>query len=214
MTTKLSLILISALILAGIIISAVVYPVLPAQVASHWNVSNQVDGYMSRFWGVAMMPLITIAMAALFLAIPAIDPLKANIAQFRGVFNGFIVLMVAYMLYIHILTLVYNLGVIFPISVPMIPAMGLLFVFAGVMMGRSKRNYFIGIRTPWTLANDTVWDETHKLGSKMFIAAGIISVLTMFLGENGFWLMMAIIMGAALVPVVYSYILFTRLEKK
>ena len=214
MTTKLSLILISALILAGIIISAVVYPVLPAQVASHWNASNQVDGYMSRFWGVAMTPLITIVMAAIFLAIPAIDPLKANIAQFRGVFNGYIVLMVAYMLYIHILTLVYNLGVILTNSVPKIPAMGLLFVFAGVMMGRSKRNYFIGIRTPWTLANDTVWDETHKLGSKMFIAAGIISVLTMFLGENGFWLMMAIIMGAALVPVVYSYILFTRLEKK
>jgi len=214
MSTKLSIILISILILVGVIVSAVAYPILPGQVASHWNASNQVNGYMSRFWGVALMPLIAIGMAAFFLAIPEIDPLKANIAKFRGAFNGFIVLIVAYMLYIHLLTLVYNLGIVFPISAAMIPAMGLLFVFAGVMMGQAKRNYFIGIRTPWTLSNDTVWDETHKLGSKLFIAAGILSVLTVFLGENGFWLMMVLILGAALVPVVYSYVLFARLEKK
>ncbi len=214
MSTKLSIILITALILVGVIISAVVYPKLPEQVASHWNASDQVDGYMSRFWGVALMPLITIGMAVLFLAIPEIDPLKANIAKFREAFNGFIVLIVAFMLYIHILTLVYNLGIIFPISVAMMPAMGLLFVFAGLMMGKAKRNFFIGIRTPWTLSSDTVWDETHKLGSKLFVAAGILSVLTIFLGENGFWVMMVLIMGAALVPVVYSYVLFARLEKK
>jgi uncharacterized membrane protein len=214
MSTKLSIILIAVLILAGIIISAVMYPRLPEQVASHWDVNNQVNGYMPRFWGAALMPLITIAMAALFLVIPEIDPLKANIAKFREAFNVFIVMIVAFMLFIHILTLVYNLGITFPISVAMMPAMGLIFVFAGVMMSKAKRNYFIGIRTPWTLANDTVWDETHKLGSKLFIGAGILSMLTAFMGENGFWVLMIILLGAALVPTVYSYVLFARLEKK
>ncbi len=214
MSTKLSITLIAILILAGIIAGFVIYPRLPEQVASHWNANDEVDGYMSRFWGVALMPLITLGMTALFLVIPAIDPLKANIAQFRGAFNSFIVLIIAFMLYIHGLTLAYNLGYIFRMSLALIPALGLLFVFAGVMMGQAKRNYFIGIRTPWTLANDTVWDETHKLGSKLFIAAGSLSLLTIFLGENGFWLMMALILGAALIPVVYSYVLFARLEKK
>ena len=214
MSTKLSVTLITIFIVLGVIISAVAYPLLPEQVASHWGANDQVDGYMSRFWGVALMPLITLAMALLFLAIPAMDPLKENIAKFREAFNTFIVLIVAFMLYVHILTLIYNLGYTFRMSLALIPGLGLIFVFAGVMMAKAKRNYFIGIRTPWTLANDYVWDETHKLGSKLFIAAGILSVLTMFLGENGFWLMMVLILGAAFVPVIYSYILFTRLANK
>jgi len=214
MSTKLSVTLITIFIVLGVIISAVAYPLLPEQVASHWGANDQVDGYMSRFWGVALMPLITLAMALLFLAIPAMDPLKENIAKFREAFNTFIVLIVAFMLYVHILTLIYNLGYTFRMSLALIPGLGLIFVFAGVMMAKAKRNYFIGIRTPWTLANDYVWDETHKLGSKLFIAAGILSVLTMFLGENGFWLMMVLILGAAFVPVVYSYILFRRLANK
>ncbi|MCL5611410.1 MAG: SdpI family protein [Chloroflexi bacterium] len=214
MSTKLSITVITILILIGIAISIAVYPHLPEQVASHWNANDQVNGYMSRFWGVALMPLITIGMALLFLAIPSIDPLKENIAKFRDTFNAFIVLAVAFMLYMHILTLVYNLGHTFRISLAMIPGLGLIFVFAGVMMSKAKRNYFIGIRTPWTLANETVWDETHKLGSKLFIGAGILSMFSLLLGENGFWLMMTLIMGAALIPVVYSYILFVRITDK
>ena len=214
MSTKFSITAIAILILIGLAISIAVYPRLPEQVASHWNANDQVNGYMSRFWGAALMPLITIVMALLFLAIPSIDPLKENIAKFRNTFNAFIVLVVAFMLYMHILTLAYNLGYTFRISQAMIPGLGLIFIFAGIMMNKAKRNYFIGIRTPWTLANDTVWDETHKLGSKLFIGAGILSLFSLLLGENGFWLMMALIFAAALIPVIYSYILFTRITDK
>ncbi len=214
MSTKLSIIVIVILILVGVIVSALAYPHLPEQVASHWNANDQVNGYMSRFWGATLMPLITIAMALLFLVIPSIDPLKENIAKFRDTFNIFIVLIVAFMLYMHILTLAYNLGYTFRISQAMIPGLGLIFFFAGIMMGKAKRNYFIGIRTPWTLANETVWDETHKLGSKLFIGAGILSLFGLLLGEAGFWLMMILILGAGLIPVVYSYILFARIADK
>jgi len=214
MSTKLSITVIAILILIGVTVSIIAYPRLPEQVASHWNANDQVNGHMSRFWGAAFMPLITIGMALLFLAIPAIDPLKENIAKFRDTFNTFIVLVVAFMLYTHILTLAYNLGYTFRISLAMIPGLGLIFVFAGIMMSKAKRNYFIGIRTPWTLANETVWDETHELGGKLFIAAGILSLFSLLLGENGFWLMMALIMVATLIPVVYSYILFARITSK
>lgn len=213
MSTKNSLIIIAILIIASIIVSAVVYPQLPEQVASHWDANDNVNGTMPRFWGVAFAPLLTIFMALLFMVIPGIDPLKANIAQFRETFNAFIVLIVAFMIYIHILTLVYNLGYIFRISLAMIPALGLIFAFTGVLMGKAKRNFFIGIRTPWTLSNDEVWDKTHALGSKLFIVAGLGSLLTIFLGENGFWLMMALIMGAAFIPVAYSYVLYRQIVK-
>jgi uncharacterized membrane protein len=165
---------------------------------------------MSKFWGIFLMPTITIALMGLFLVIPHIDPLKANIAKFRGVFNWFIVVFVAYMLYVHGLTLAAALGYQFNMTVMLIPVIGLLFVGMGYMMGRTKRNFFIGIRTPWTLSSETVWDETHKFGSKLFMLGGVVTIFTAFLGETGIWIMLAALLGAGLAPIVYSYILWRR----
>ena len=95
MTTKTTSIISIILIAIAVIAGAVFWNQLPDQMASHWNVNDQVDGTMSKFWGVFMMPLITLGMLVLFLVIPNIDPLKANIAQFRESFNLFIVLIVA-----------------------------------------------------------------------------------------------------------------------
>ncbi len=96
-TSIISISLIAITVLAGVLL----WNQLPEQMASHWNVNDQVDGTMSKFWGVFMMPLITLGMLTLFLIVPNIDPLKANIAQFREAFNLFVVLIVAFMLYIH-----------------------------------------------------------------------------------------------------------------
>ncbi len=214
MSTRTTLVISILLIFIAVAFSAAIYGRLPEQMASHWNASDQVNGYMSRFWGAFLMPIISAGMLVLFLVIPGIDPMKDNIKKFRDVFNVFIALIIAFMLYIHILTLLYNLGYALRISLAMIPGLAIIFIFAGIMMGKAKRNYFIGIRTPWTLANDTVWDETHKLGSKLFIGAGAFSLLGIFLGENGFWLMMILLGGAGLIPVVYSYVLFTRIANQ
>src|SRR5512133_225335 len=99
-TTIIVLLMLAAAVLAGLLL----WNRLPDQMASHWNINDQVDGYMPKFWGVFLLPLITLGMLALFLVIPSIDPLRANIAQFREVFNLFIVLIVAFMIYIHGLT--------------------------------------------------------------------------------------------------------------
>ena len=177
---------------------------------SHWNAAGQVDGYTSKFWGVFLMPIITIVLVGFFLIIPQIDPLKANIAKFRGAFNWFIVAFVAYMLYIHALTLAASLGFQFNMTIMLLPVVGLLFIGIGYMMRQAKRNFFIGIRTPWTLSSETVWDETHKLGAKMFMFGGAVTIVSAFLGENGIWLMLATILVVAFVPIIYSYILWRR----
>src|SRR3989304_5156379 len=122
MTTRLTSIIVLALIATALIAGALLWDQLPDQMASHWNVNDQVDGTMPKFWGVFMMPLITLGMMVLFLAVPNIDPLKANIAQFRETFNLFIVLIVAFMLYIHGLTLAWSLGYQdFKMSAAMLP---------------------------------------------------------------------------------------------
>jgi uncharacterized membrane protein len=185
---------------------------LPDQMASHWGPSDQVDGYTSKFWGVFLMPLITLGMMALFLIIPGIDPLKANIAQFRDVFNLFITLIVAFMLYIYALTLRWNLGYTdFAMSKAMLPAMGILFFFIGYLLRKAKRNFFIGIRTPWTLSSDRVWDETHRIGSVLFMISGVFALLGSFFGGmTAFWFLFVPIIASTLITLVYSYVIYQR----
>jgi uncharacterized membrane protein len=185
---------------------------LPDPMASHWGPNDQVNGYISKFWGVFLMPLITLGMILLFLVIPGIDPLKANIAQFRDVFNVFITLIVAFMIYLYALTLRWNLGYTdFGMSKAMLPALGALFFFIGYMLRKAKRNFFIGIRTPWTLSSDTVWDETHRIGSVLFMISGGLAFLgSLFGGMTAFWFVFVPIIGSTLITLVYSYVLYQR----
>jgi uncharacterized membrane protein len=210
-TTIVVLLMIAGAALAGVVL----WNQLPDQMASHWGPNDQVDGYMSKFWGVFMMPLMTLGMMVLFLIIPGIDPLKANIAQFRDVFNLFITLIVAFMLYIYALTLRWNLGyTAFAMSKAMLPAMGILFFFIGYLLRKAKRNFFIGIRTPWTLSSDRVWDETHRIGSVLFMISGVFALLGSFFGGmTAFWFLFVPIIGSTLITLVYSYVLYQRESK-
>lgn len=210
MSTRNTSIIVLILIAISIVAGVLLWNQLPDQMASHWNANDQVDGYMPKFWGVFMMPLIVLGMYVLFLVIPGIDPLKANIAQFRDAFNLFIVLISVFMLYIHGLTLAWSLGYQdFKMSAAMLPFMGVLFIFIGYMLRQAKRNFFIGIRTPWTLSSDTVWEKTHQLGSILFMVSGVLAIIGSFLGgELAFWLFFVPLMGSALFLVIYSYILY------
>ena len=157
------------------------------------------------------MPVVTTGILALFLVIPNIDPLKANIAQFREYFNAFIMLIVLFMVYMHILTILWNLGYDqFNMGTAMLPAIGLLFAFAGIMMRHAKRNFFIGIRTPWTLSNDRVWDETHRVGSSLFIISGILAFLGAFFEEYAIWFILVPVLGSTIFLFAYSYVLYQR----
>ena len=89
----------------------------------------------------------------------------------------------------------------------------LLFFYIGMMMEKSKRNWFIGIRTPWTLSDDRVWERTHRLGGRMFKAAALVSLLGLAAGEYAIWLLLVPILVAAFYPMVYSYFEYKKLHK-
>jgi uncharacterized membrane protein len=210
MTTKTTSIIALTMISLALLAGVALWNQLPDPMASHWNASGEVDGYMSKFWGVFLLPLITLGMFVLFMIVPKIDPLKANIAQFRETFNLFIVLIIAFMLYIYGLTLAWSLGYQdFNMSTAMLPFMGVLFIAIGFMLRKAKRNFFIGIRTPWTLSSDFVWDKTHQLGSILFMASGAFTIIGGFFGGmTAFWLMFVPLIGSSLFLVIYSYILY------
>lgn len=210
MKTYTTSIIVLILIAAAVIAGALLWNRLPDPMASHWDVNDQVNGYISKFWGVFLMPLMAFGFLLLFLAVPNIDPLKANIAQFRDIFNLFIVFITVFLLYVHALSLAWNLGYRdFKFSTAMLPFIGVLFFFIGYMLRKAKRNFFIGIRTPWTLSSDTVWDKTHQLGSILFMLSGAIAFLGSFFGgAAAFLLLLVPLIGSTLFLIIYSYILY------
>ncbi|MBI5840619.1 MAG: SdpI family protein [Chloroflexi bacterium] len=214
MSTRLTISIAIVLLAAFIVMGMAVWNVMPDQMASHWNASDQVNGYISRFWGVFLVPVMAAGMLVLFFILPQIDPLKANIVKFREAFNLFILLIMLFFGYIWVLTLVWNLGYTnFRMSTAMLPAMGLLFIYIGWMLRKAKRNFFIGIRTPWTLSSDKVWDKTHQLGSILFMISGVLALIGSLFGSNAIWFVMVPLLGSTMFLVVYSYVLYQRETK-
>jgi uncharacterized membrane protein len=205
MKTKNIQILITGLIVISFLIGAYLQPYMPDKMASHWNASGNVDGYTSQFWGLFLMPVISIVLFLAFTLIPRIDPLKENIEKFRGYFDVFILLLFGFLFYLYVLTVLWNLGYRFNIIQLLAPAFGLIIYYAGVMMENAKQNWFIGVRTPWTLSSETVWDKTNRLAGRLFKVAGVLAALGAVFPEYAIFLILVPVILAAIYPIVYSY---------
>lgn len=198
------------IILISFLIGIYFYSKMPEMMASHWNAKGEVDGYMSRFWALFLMPLMSFGLFLMFLIIPKIDPLKQNIEKFRKYFDIFIILMLGFLFYIYLLTIFWNLGTRFSMTQLMIPALSALFYYCGILVENAKRNWFIGIKTPWTLSNEKVWEKTHKLGGKLFKAAAIIILLGIVLENYALLFVLAPIFFVSIYLVVYSYFQYQK----
>lgn len=198
-------IIILGIIVVSSLIGMYFYPRMPGAIASHWNIGGEVDGYMSKFWGLFLMPLISLCLLLLFVLIPKIDPLRANIEKFRNYYDGFIVLMIVFLFYVYLLTIFWNVGLRFNMIQLLAPAFGILFYYCGILIENAKRNWFIGIRTPWTLSSDKVWERTHKIGGRLFKITGVVGLLGVLFHD---YAMLFILMPVILITaytVLYSY---------
>jgi uncharacterized membrane protein len=203
-----------ALVVLAFAISAFAYPSVPDRVASHWNTRGEVDGTMGRFWGVFFLPLLLAGLVVLLTVVPSIDPLKANIAQFRRYYDQFILVFAIFMLLVHLQVILWNLGVEISPNLIMPIGIAMLFFYLGIMLRHVKRNFFIGIRTPWTLSSDAVWEQTHQLGGRLFQAAGVLALLGAFFPNHAWLFVLAPTIVAALVSMAYSYAVYRKLERE
>jgi len=210
---KVSWIAVVIIILIGFGLSAYFLDDLPEQVPSHWNSKGEIDSYMPKNIMVWLMPGVTVFIAALLYFIPRIDPLKKNYAAFQDYFEGFIVVISAFFLLVHALTIAAGLGHEFAMNQFVMPAVGLLMLYIALLLRKAKRNWFVGIRTPWTLSSDVVWDKTHRMGSYAFAALGVIFMIMIFVPDS-LGLMLPVILVFALSPVAYSYYVWTQEKKK
>jgi uncharacterized membrane protein len=179
---------------------------MPEQIAIHWNIRGEVDGYLAKFWALFLMPFLSLGIFLLFLAIPKVDPLKHNIEKFRNYYDGLIVAVLVFLLYLDSLVISWNMGFRFSMFQALAPAIGVLFYYLGVLTENAKRNWFVGIRTPWTLSNENVWDKTHKLGGKLFKIIGVlIGILGFFFEQYFVLLILAFVLIDAAFVTIYSY---------
>jgi uncharacterized membrane protein len=202
------------LIVVSFAVSIYFYPQMPEKVASHWNARGEVDGYMPKFWGIFLIPLISIFLFLLLWAIPKIDPLRMNIEKFRKHYDGFVLIFLGFMLYVQVLIISSNIGIEYNMTQMLSPAFGILFYYCGFLVENTKQNWFIGIRTPWTLSSEKVWNKTHKIGGKLFKASGVIALFGFILPSYALFLMAAPVILAAVYTVVYSYFEYRKEEKK
>jgi uncharacterized membrane protein len=185
------------------------YPQLPDQLASHWNSNGEVDSYMSRDMGTFLLPVMAVAIYLLMLYLPRLDPLKKNYKQFQSEYDSFILVMSIFFTYIYTLTIVFNLGFYFNMSQAVPPVMSLLFLFIANLMKKSKRNWFVGIRNPWTLSSEKVWNKTHKLGSLIFKLFAVVFLFPMFI-PNSMTIVITILLAGVTGLFIYSYMEYKK----
>lgn len=200
-------------IIATLLLTAAVYPSLPPIIASHWNASGVADGSMAKFWGLILIPLIMIGTVALFAVLPRIDPLRKNYEKFQNYYEGFILVFVLYMLAIQALIILWNTGYPVSMNIAFPILFGILFIYLGFLLEHAEQNWFVGIRTPWTMNSVTVWRKTHEMGGKLFKIAGVISLLGALAGRYALWFILIPAISVAAYTVAYSYVAYRNEQK-
>lgn len=193
---------------------AYIYPSLPTEVPIHWNAKGEIDGW-GRKTNLWLIPALTVGLVYLiFLIIPKIDPKK----QLQNMGSKFYQLKFVFMLFMSALSLfiLYSTqqqGISNPNTLGLI--IGLLFAAIGNYLPSVKSNYFIGIRTPWTLENEVVWKKTHRMAGRIWLIGGLLLIgLSLILPAITFiYVILGISLPLALIPLVYSYIIYKKVEK-
>ncbi len=182
----------------------------------HWGVNGEPDGYGGKFEGLMLLPLISVAVIGVFAAIPLIEPRRANMARSLRPFRVVWVAMLAFVAALHVAMVTSAFGHRVDMSVVMGAGIGLVSIAIGAVLGRVESNFMFGVRTPWTLSSERSWRLTHRLAGRLFVGAGVATVASagVALATGWSWLPFAALMigdlGAALIAVVYSYVVWRR----
>jgi len=192
------------------VMTLVAYPVMPDAVASHWNAAGDLNGTMPKFWGLILIPLLMYGFCALLVVLPRIDPLRNNYQKFQDYYDGFILVFAAFLFFIQLQIILWGLGIHISPNLTMPPMIGILFIYIGFLIGHAEPNWFVGIRTPWTLSSDSVWKKTHQRGATLFKLAGVVSMIGILAGIYAWLFILIPAIAVALYTVVYSYIEFRK----
>jgi len=186
----------------------VVYDQLPEPTPRHRNIQGQIDDYWTKIRSVSGIPLIVLAMIALFRFLPKLDPKKANYWKFKNAWEAIQLIIIWFMTYSQFVSLFIILNPEYSINIFMLGWIGVLFILIWNYMGKIKHNFFVWVKTPRTIADEEVWKKTHRLSWWLWVIAGLLFLLQAFIQKYILITFIVCMIIAVLVPIVYSYLLF------
>ena len=198
-------------IFISLIASFFFYSKFPDRVITHWNLAGEANGWSSKVFAAFFFPGMMIFIYLLFLLLPNIDPEKNRYAEFRDVYHKFKAMFIVFFTIIYFVASFSNIG--FDLNIKMIiPGLvGIMFLMIGNYLGEVKRNWFLGIRTPWTLSSDNAWNKTNRFGGKVFMIMGVFMIILGFLSVKFFSIVFISFFTILLLTTfIYSYIIYSR----
>jgi uncharacterized membrane protein len=203
------------MVVVALALGAILYPRLPESMPSHWNLAGEVNGHTPRLVGVLFSPLMMLVLFAVLELLPRTSPRGFEVSASTRAYAAIEISVITLLFAIHCLILAASIGkhVEMQIVIPLM--VGALFVVIGNYLGKFSRNFFVGVRTPWTLASDEVWFRTHRLAGPLFIAGGIAIMITLPFAHRPSvmtGLLIGIVTVVAVIPIVYSYVIYRKLE--
>lgn len=185
------------------------------QIPIHWNAAGEIDGYGSPYT-LLLFPAISLALCLLLYFLPRLDPKGENIEKSGPLLPILMIFMSLLFLVIETITVCVVFGIMaFNMSIVIMLLISVMFVVIGFYMPKVKQNYTMGIRTPWTLASEKVWEKTHRAGGKWFIASGVMFAIGLLLPPPlNFFIPVSFVLAVTVGVTVYSYILFNNERKK
>jgi len=194
------------------IVSVLSAPSLPEQLVTHWNAAGEPDGTMSKPLALALLPALTAGLLVLLAFVPRVDPLGENVAAFRRYYDWFLVVFAGFMFVVHAGIVAFNFGYEFDFTLLVLAPVAALFYYAGVLVTHAERNWFVGIRTPWTLSDQRVWDRTHELGGTLFKLSAVVALFGFLFDEYAVYFLVVPVLLTAATVVLYSYYLYSKLD--
>jgi uncharacterized membrane protein len=202
-----------ALIIACLLVTALLFPHLPSRIPMHWNTRGQVDGYGPRWSLFLISPGIMLGILGLFAVLPWLSPRQFEVEPFRSTYLYIMLVIVAFQAYVHALILWSAVTGQVTIHKAIMGGVCLLIALLGNVMGKVRRNFYIGIRTPWTIADERVWNATHRLGGRAMFVGGLAGLALAFAGAK-LWVVMATLIASVLMPAIYSLVYYKQLERR
>ncbi|MGE0755667.1 MAG: SdpI family protein [Pirellulaceae bacterium] len=206
-----------AVTVASVVATCIVYPWLPAEIPIHWNIRGEIDDHGSKEWAAFLAPGFMVGLLVLLALIPWMSPRHFTVDTFQTTYWFIATVIMTTFAYIQVLILWAGLRGPVDTTRPLLTGLLIMFALIGSAMGNVRQNFWVGVRTPWTLASERVWNDTHWLAARMFVVASVLGLGLLILPLPLPAVSVAVfvlIMAAALVPVIYSLVRYKRLERR
>lgn len=200
----------------SLLFSALLYDRMPDRIPTHWNWKGEIDGWGDKQWAAWLMPGMMCGLLLVFQLLPWLSPRQFEIQKFRKVYDFIIGLVMLMFASLHAVFLLPSVGLPLPVDTAVMVILSAFFLLLGTVLDKVQRNFFVGVRTPWTIASERVWNDTHRFAARWFVWSGLLGMVAAV--ALRWWgakplLSLPILLAGALASVPYSLVRYKQLER-